>query len=150
MILSAQTIRKRGLVTPFLERATFNSMTFGLSANGYDIRIAETVLIAPGAFVLASSIERFDMPTDIAAIIHDKSSWARRGVAVQNTVLEAGWRGYLTLELSYHGLAPSIIIEAGSPIAQAVFHPLDFPTEQAYNGQYQDQEPGPQGARDSS
>ena len=32
-------------------------------------------------------------------IVHDKSTWARRGLVVQNTVIEPGWHGYLTIEV---------------------------------------------------
>jgi dCTP deaminase len=146
MILSAQSIRHRGIITPFHERTVVNGMTFGLSCHGYDIRIAERLYLEPGNFVLASSIERFDMPDDICGIVHDKSTWARCGIACQNTVIEAGWRGYLTLEISNHSDMPQQIA-AGSPIAQIVFHMLDEPTEQPYAGKYQDQEAGPQAAR---
>jgi dCTP deaminase len=37
-------------------------------------------------------------------IVHDKSTWARRGLVVQNTVIEPGWHGYqTTIELTNHG-----------------------------------------------
>ena len=94
-------------------------------------------------------MERFDLPTDIMMIVHDKSSWARRGLATQNTVFDPGWRGYATLELTNHGKA-SLIILAGDPIAQVVCHLLTEPTTQPYAGKYQDQEAGPQPARDDS
>ena len=78
--------------------------------------------------------------------MHDKSSWARRGIAVQNTLFDPGWSGYATLELSNHG-QEIVTITAGDPIAQIVFHMLDQATEQPYQGKYQDQEAGPQPAR---
>ncbi len=150
MILSAQSIRKRCLeqymIFPFNERMKCNGMSFGLSAAGYDIRIAEHVNLAPGEFALASSIDLFNMPLDVIAFVHDKSTWARRGLAVQNTVIEPGWRGYLTLELTNHG-KDYITILGGMPIAQIVFQQLDQPTEQPYVGKYQDQQAGPQEAR---
>lgn len=148
MILPAQHIRARlGMVIPFFERAVENGMSFGLSAAGYDIRIAETITIQRGDFKLASTVEHFNLPNDIMAVLHDKSSWARRGICVQNTVFEPGWRGYATLEITNHsnGL---IEIQAGSPIGQLVFHQLAARTEQPYSGKYQDQESGPQSARD--
>ena len=87
------------------------------------------------------------MPNDVIAIVHDKSSLARRGVAVQNTVVEPGWRGYLTLELTYHQpwwkLWRALHFKKGSAIAQIVFHFLDAPTQRPYAGKYQDQEFGP-------
>lgn len=87
------------------------------------------------------------MPTDVIGVVHDKSSWARRGLAVQNTVIEPGWRGFLTLELTNHGTR-KLHIPKGCPIAQIVFHRLDEPAARPYDGRYQDQPPGPQPARD--
>jgi dCTP deaminase len=146
MILPAQTIRALRPIEPFCERTMHRGMTYGLGPAGYDVRIAETVTLRQGGFCLASTIERFEMPDDLLAIVHDKSTWARRGLCVQNTVLEPNWRGFLTLELSMH--APGELeILAGDPIAQIVFHRLEAPTEQPYDGRYQDQAAGPQEAR---
>lgn len=120
--------------------------SYGLSTCGYDVRIAQDIWLWPGFGRLASTIERFNMPADVMAEVKDKSSWARRFVTVQNTVIEPGWRGTLTLELTNHRPWPRFI-RAGSPIAQIVFYNLDKASEQPYNGKYQDQEPGPQPAR---
>lgn len=138
MILPAQTIRIIKPIEPFHERTVSHGMTFGLSSAGYDVRIKQDMTLRPGQFALASTIERFDMPRDLLAMVHDKSSWARRGLAVQNTVIEAGWFGHLTLELTNHSDG-SLDIPAGAPIAQIVFHRLEAPTEQPYSGKYQDQ-----------
>ena len=142
MILSAQSIRKRSLVEPFHERTALHGMTFGLSSAGYDVRIRERVILRPGDFALASTVERFTMPTDLIARVADKSSWARKGLTVQNTVIEPGWIGWLTLELANHG-PNTIRLEAGAPIAQIIFELLDEPTEQPYAGRYQNQPPEP-------
>lgn len=76
------------------------------------------------------------MPYNLMAIVHDKSSWARRGLSVFNTVIEPGWSGWLTLELVYYGWRP-LTIPAGSGIAQVIFHELC--EEKQYVGRYQDQ-----------
>ncbi|MGE5509907.1 MAG: dCTP deaminase [Bacteroidota bacterium] len=147
MILSAQSIRGRtGLLEPFHERTVFRGMTFGLSPAGYDIRIAEDAVLRPGAFQLASSMERFAMPLDLIAFVKDKSTWARRGLFVQNTVIEPGWSGYLTLELTSSASEP-LELNAGMPIAQIVFQLLDKPTDSPYRGKYQNQRSGPVPAR---
>jgi dCTP deaminase len=152
MILSAQSIRRRcvedypPLIDPFVERDVVRGMSLGLSAASYDVRIAESMTINPGEFVLASTMERFDIPDDVLIVAHDKSSWARRGLAVQNTIFDPGWRGYAALELTNHGRS-SLTILAGDPIAQIVCHLLTEPTEQPYSGKYQDQQRGPQSAR---
>lgn len=138
MILSAQAIRARGIFTPFSERAKAHGMTYGLGPAGYDVRVREDIQLTPGGAALASTIEHFDMPNDLLGKVADKSTWARRFLAVQNTIIEPGWRGYLTLELSNHG-ATTLLIPAGAPIAQIILHLLDQPTESPYAGKYQDQ-----------
>lgn len=152
MILPAQEIRRRcasrtPMIAPFVERDVVRGMSFGLSAASYDVRIAENVTLYPGEFALASTVERFDIPNDVLIIVHDKSSWARCGLAVQNTVLDAGWRGFVTLELTNHS-RDTLTILVGDPIAQVVCHLLTEPTSQPYSGKYQDQEAGPQHARE--
>jgi dCTP deaminase len=145
MILSAQSIRRRKLLVPFHERTVSHGKTFGLSGAGYDVRIREAVTLRPGDFSLASTLERFTMPNDLIARVVDKSSWARKGLTVQNTFIEAGWKGWLTLELANHG-PNRLVIPEGSPIAQIIFELLDEPTEQPYDGKYQNQPPEPIGA----
>jgi len=165
MILSAQTIRHRcfngSMITPFHERTVSQGKTFGLGAAGYDVRVefnvgnmvnfSAPIRYADGysnsgrVFLLASTMERFIMPDNVMGIVHDKSSWARKGLTVQNTVIEPGWAGFLTLELAYHGES-ELTVCYGDPIAQIVFHLLDEVTEQPYRGKYQNQERGPQEA----
>lgn len=147
MILSGQSIRERGdLVEPFCERTECMGLTYGLANAGYDIRIAQTLSIPPGGIVtLASSMEYFKMPLDLAARVMDKSTWARRGLFVQNTFIDPGWCGWLTLELTNNSLEVIELVE-GMPIAQIIFEMLDKPTE-PYTGKYQDQENRPVKAR---
>lgn len=87
-------------------------------------------------FVLASAVEEFDMPNNLVGIVHDKSSWARQGLSVFNTVIEPDWKGYLTLELVFHG-NQDVHIKAGSGIAQVIFH--DLTNSGSYAGKYQNQ-----------
>ena len=137
-----------GVFTPFFERTVHNGMTYGLGPAGYDVRIDQQVMLSKGSrAVLASTVEHFNMPSDCIAYVKDKSTWARRFVLVQNTVIEPGWRGFLTLEITYEGGGIEII-DKGSPIAQIVFHRLDEPCESPYSGKYQDQDRGPQIAID--
>lgn len=142
-----------------------NGVSHGLAEAGYDIRIKQSVSFWPakyhisgsplsgpthwiqappmrggpiqkGNFCLASAIEEFDMPTNLVGIVHDKSTWARKGLSVFNTVIEPGWKGFLTLELVYHGSEP-LHIPAGSGIAQVLFHELKVPRQ--YAGKYANQ-----------
>ena len=127
---------------PFCERTKEHGMTYGLGPAGYDVRIAERLTLNPGEAALASTIEDFDMPTDVLGKVADKSTWARRFLAAQNTIIEPGWYGHLTLELSNHG-RETIYLIAGMPIVQIIFQLIDEPVENPYNGKYQDQKPSP-------
>ena len=146
-VLSAQSIRHLRLVAP-LREAFRDSLgnSGGLGPCGYDLTLAFAISIPPGDFSLTSAHELFEMPNDVMGVVHDKSSLARRGVAVQNTVIEPGWRGHLTLEIINHG-GGILYMPLGSAIAQVIFHRLDEATELPYRGKYQDQEAGPQEAR---
>lgn len=138
-------------ITPFFnDKQIAHGMSYGLSAAGYDVRIdlssrrpiagdaSDFIMLEPGKFMLAVTMEYIDIPNDLIVFVHDKSTWARKGLAVQNTVLEPGWRGFTTLELTNHG-NDSLAIFHGQPIAQFVFHKLSSPTNKPYTGKYQDQ-----------
>lgn len=132
-----------------------NGVSHGLAEAGYDIRIAESVRFnpgqnplviingtaKPGRFTIASAVEEFQMPDNMVAFVKDKSTWARKGLSVFNTVIEPGWKGFLTLELVYHG-NEILTIPAGSGIAQVMFAQIQNPAE--YAGKYQHQAQGPQ------
>ena len=130
-----------------------HGVSYGLAEAGYDIRIKQDVVFLDRSdvgmdvrvdfgpwvysrFTLASSIEEFDMPSHLVGIVHDKSTWARHGLSVFNTVIEPGWKGFLTLELVYHG-NEELHIPAGAGIAQVLFHYTE--NEAHYFGKYQGQ-----------
>ena len=132
-----------------------HGVSYGLGEAGYDIRIKQEIKFRPltlgpqievdgeiefGRFVIASAIEEFDMPADLVGIVHDKSTWARQGLSVFNTVIESGWKGFLTLELVFHG-NKEITIPAGAGIAQFIFSSLAHYAR--YEGKYQDQKDEP-------
>lgn len=145
-----------------------HGVSYGLGEAGYDIRIKQEIHFYPemrgsitpivtskwvkndtkmgsfeeGRFIIASAIEEFDMPADLVGIVHDKSTWARQGLSVFNTVIEPGFKGGLTLELVFHG-NKELTIPAGAGIAQVIFNSLahDACYEGKYNGQSTDPTP---------
>lgn len=146
-VLSAQTIRRRKLLIPFTEAMKDSQgRSAGLSAASYDLRVAETMIVFPGDFRLTSTIEEFQMPGDLSAVVRDKSTLARLGLSMFNTHIDPGFRGFLTLEMRHYGRSP-IEFNRGDAVAQVVFEMLDELTEMPYDGKYQDQEAGPQEAR---
>jgi dCTP deaminase len=160
MVINRQALLKLApIVNMEVTKKTSHGTSYGLSEAGYDIRIKQTVqfrrnehgvyingIFKKGRFALSSSIEQFQMPTNLVGIVHDKSTWARRELSVYNTVIEPGWKGFLTLELIYNG-EEDLIIPAGSGIAQVIFH--ETSCRSSYAGKYQNQEDNPVPARDS-
>ena len=132
-----------------------HGVSYGLGEAGYDIRIKQEIKFRPlalgpqievdgeiefGRFCIASAMEEFQMPADLVGIVHDKSTWARQGLSVFNTVIEPGFKGGLTLELVFHG-NKELTIPAGAGIAQVIFNFLAH--DACYEGKYQNQSTDP-------
>lgn len=136
------------------------SVSYGLSSYGYDIRVApefkvftnvhnlvvdpknfddrsfvdvkdRECIIPPNSFALARTVERFRIPRDVLVLCVGKSTYARCGIIVNVTPLEPTWEGYLTLEISNTTPLPARIY-GGEGIAQLVFFQGDEPPEVAY------------------
>src|SRR6478736_2339506 len=102
-VLSGSLIRHKGIIVPHVPRTEqtwkFKNdevrLSYGESFAGYDVRVEfdgegriQNRKMHPGEFCLASTVESFIMPQDVIGVVHDKSSWARRGLCVQNTIIE--------------------------------------------------------------
>lgn len=73
-------------------------------------------------FLLATTLERVELPHDICGMLMGRSSFARLGLEVHQTAgwVDAGFKGNLTLELVNNNSRP-IILRKGDMIAQLVF-----------------------------
>jgi dCTP deaminase len=159
-------VKAAPIVNMETSKMRYQGTSYGLSEAGYDIRIeqdirfvtdaygARTIVTDPrtkeettfmGHFVLASAIELFDTPNDLVGTVKDKSTWARQGLSVFNTVIEPGWKGYLTLELVYHGFE-TLEIFSGQGIAQVLYGKLQNEGDYG-DGKYQNQGAAPVPAR---
>lgn len=98
--------------------------------------------LRPHSFVLAESVETFNMPDDVVGICCGKSSYARLGILVNVTPLEPGWNGVLTIEIANLGYRPVDLV-VGAGIAQIVFYRGEKPVRNYTNkeggGTYQNQ-----------
>jgi dCTP deaminase len=148
MIINGTTLLHYEPIKDMLDHKVRGPVTsHGLAECGYDLRLKQDIVFtsvgvevdgvwSAGNFTLASAMEEFQMPDHLCGVVHDKSTWARRGLSVFNTVVEAGWAGFLTLELVYHG-RDRLHIPAGSGIVQVLFHlTANFAK---YDGKYQHQ-----------
>ena len=125
-------------------------LSFGLSSYGYDARIgedfvrykprapddpldprnvteddvvrfqADEVDIPGQGFLLGTTIEYLRMPRDVTAVLQDKSTLARCGISIQNTVIEAGFEGHVTIEIHNQHPFP-VKLRAGEGIGQLLF-----------------------------
>jgi dCTP deaminase len=82
------------------------------------------------------------MPEDVMGIVLGKSTFARVGIVINFTPLEAGWHGYITIEISNTTPLPAKIY-ANEGIAQILFFQGDESCDISYadkNGKYQGQQ----------
>ncbi|HIC95990.1 TPA: dCTP deaminase [Candidatus Bipolaricaulota bacterium] len=162
---------KHRMIEPFEERLIREGViSFGLGSYGYDMRLADEFLIftnvwgaivdpkafdarafvrhkgdyciiPPNSFALGRSVEYFRIPREVIGIVLGKSSYARCGIVVNATPLEAGWHGHVTIEISNTTPLPAKIY-ANEGIAQAIFLEADEVCEISYadrEGKYQGQ-----------
>jgi dCTP deaminase len=90
-------------------------------------------ILHPGEFALGSTRERVTLPDDLVARLEGKSSLGRLGLLIHSTagVVDAGWDGHLTLELSNVATLP-IAIYPGMRIGQLSFLTMTTPAEHPY------------------
>ena len=97
-------------------------------------------ILPPYGYCLGVAQERIKLPRDVTVVAVGKSTYARSGILVNITPAEAGWEGYLTLEISNcTGLFNRIYADEG--ITQLLFYRGE-PCEVSYQdrkGKYQDQ-----------
>jgi dCTP deaminase len=93
---------------------------------------AKGLLIHPGEHYLATTVERFEIPEDMAMYIIGKSTVGRLGlVPVTAGWTDPGFRGQITLEI-YNVGNVGVRVYPGMFFAQAIFYHLDKPAEVPY------------------
>jgi dCTP deaminase len=125
------------------------------NANPIDIDLAKDVettritaneyALQPHELVLCSTEEYVEIPFDIQAQVHGKSSLGRLGLLVHVTAgfIDPGFKGKITLEMYNLNNRP-IMLRAGKPICQLSMTKLSSPAQLPYgdprlNSKYQDQ-----------
>lgn len=105
----------------------------------YKTITADKYLILPGHFVLATTMEYFELPDDLTAFVEGRSSLGRMGLFIQNAGwVDPGFKGEITLEL-FNANRCAIELTAGRRVGQLVFAKMDRTAQDPYNGKYQGQ-----------
>lgn len=141
---------KKGMIEPFDgEQVRKGVISYGVSAYGYDIRIADefkiprsarnaildpkaideslfehyqggVCVIPPNSYVICRSLEYLRIPRETLVVCFGKSTYARSGVIVNITPLEPEWEGFITIAVSNTAPFP-VRLYANEGIAQIVF-----------------------------
>ncbi len=105
----------------------------------YKTITSDTYILLPNQFVLATTMEYFDLPEDLTAFVEGRSSLGRMGLFIQNAGwVDPGFKGEITLEL-YNANRCAIELKAGRRVGQLVFAKMDDKAINPYNGKYQGQ-----------
>ena len=105
----------------------------------YKTITTDTYILLPNQFVLATTMEYFDLPNDLTAFVEGRSSLGRMGLFIQNAGwVDPGFKGEITLEL-YNANRCAIELKAGRRVGQLVFAKMDGEALNPYNGKYQGQ-----------
>jgi dCTP deaminase len=147
-------VKEYQMIEPYVEsQVKDNTVSFGVSSYGYDIRIADefkiftninttvvdpknfdpksfvdfkgsVAIIPPNSFALGRSVEYFRIPRNVLTICVGKSTYARCGIITNVTPFEPEWEGFVTLEISNTTPLPAKIY-ANEGIAQVLFFESD-------------------------
>lgn len=99
----------------------------------------DTYLLLPGQFVLATTMEYFNLPNNLTAFVEGRSSLGRMGLFIQNAGwVDPGFQGEITLEL-FNANRCAIELKAGRRVGQLVFAEMDAAALHPYQGKYQGQ-----------
>ena len=109
------------------------------SETNYKTIKTNTYVLLPGQFVLATTMEYFELPNDLTAFVEGRSSLGRMGLFIQNAGwVDPGFRGEITLEL-FNANRCAIELKSGRRVGQLVFAKMDNTALNPYKGKYQGQ-----------
>ncbi|ARM75980.1 dCTP deaminase [Acidianus manzaensis] len=103
----------------------------------YDVEKGEEFLIKPQEHVLLTTEEIVALPHDIMAFVNLRSSFARLGLFIPPTIVDAGFEGQITIEII--GSAFPIKLKRGDRFLHLIFAKTLTPVENPYHGKYQGQ-----------
>ena len=106
--------------------------------NGYFIKeTGDEFVINPGEHILMVTEEYIKLPNDVIAFVNLRSSFARLGIFVPPTIVDAGFEGQLTIEVV--GSEFPVKLRRGTRFLHLVFAKTLTPVENPYRGRYQGQ-----------
>ncbi|GAB3695452.1 dCTP deaminase [Corynebacterium nasicanis] len=98
-----------------------------------EVAEGDAFVLHPGEFVLASTLEKFTLPDNLAGRLEGKSSLGRLGLLTHSTAgfIDPGFSGYVTLELSNVANLP-MTLWPGMKVGQMAIFRMSSPAEVPY------------------
>ena len=95
----------------------------------------ETFVLDSGEKILVSTWEKVTVPNNLMAFCQLRSTFARAGVSIPPTVVDAGFSGNLTIQMS--GSSFPVKIAVRTRFLHLIFAELKTPLMKGYDGKYQ-------------
>ncbi|MEM1732926.1 MAG: dCTP deaminase [Desulfurococcaceae archaeon] len=102
-----------------------------------DVGEEEGFIIYPREHVLATTLEWIEMPEDLVGLVNLRSTFARLNLMIPPTVIDAGFKGNITIEI-IGGNVP-VRIYPLQRFLHIVFLRTSSPVYKPYSGKYQGQ-----------
>lgn len=103
----------------------------------YEIERGDRFIIRPHERVLLTTLEYVGLPDDVMAFVNLRSTFARLGLMIPSTIVDAGFEGNITVEV-VGGPFP-VVLHRGDRFIHLIFARLLSPVERPYSGVYQGQ-----------
>jgi dCTP deaminase len=103
----------------------------------YECKKAEEFVIEPYKKYLLTTLEYVKLPPELMGFVELRSTFARLGLSIPPTIIDAGFCGQITIEL--HGSAFPVMLKKGMRFLHVVFAKASTPITKPYSGRYQGQ-----------
>ncbi len=115
----------------------FDPRSPGDPGDYYECSEADEIVVPAGEHMLLHTLEYIRLPPDLAGLVNLRSTWARMGIYIPATVVDAGFEGQLTIEVI--GSAFPVKLYPGDRFLHLVLVKLQTPTGKPYQGGYKGQ-----------
>jgi len=109
----------------------------GLPDEYYECGEYDSFIVYPHEHILLHTREFVGLPEDVAGLVNLRSTFARLGLFIPATVVDAGFQGELTIEVV--GGEYPVRLYPGERFIHLVLVKLDRPAGKPYDGKYQGQ-----------
>ncbi len=104
----------------------------------YVLSRGDKLIIPAHSMVLMSTKEYLSMPNNLMGFVEIRSTWARHGLSMPPTIIDAGFKGTVTLEV-INNAPHAIMLKPDMRFAHVIFATTLNEVTNAYKGSYLEQ-----------